>query len=24
VHTCLAGNPPYAMKVLMPKSVLSL
>jgi len=24
VHTCLAGNPPYAMKVLMPRSVLSL
>jgi amidase len=24
VHTCLASNPPYAMKVLMPKSVLWL
>jgi amidase len=24
VHTCLASNPPYTMKVLMPKSVLWL
>lgn len=24
VHACLASNPPYAMKVLMPKSVLAL